>query len=103
MKALQVRTHSKRQPQTPYTSYGHVVECNGCWPLSCAAAAPTSSALLLDQKQFSGHADSAQSKVPTEGNHSRPSAQKPNGEDQESCPTLGDILLASPGCDAVDT
>jgi hypothetical protein len=40
MKALQVRTHSKRQPQMPYTSYGHVVECNGCWPLSCAAAAP---------------------------------------------------------------
>jgi hypothetical protein len=27
-------------------------------------------ALLLDQKQFSGHADSAQFKVPTEGNHS---------------------------------
>ena len=40
MKALQVRTHSKRQPQMPYTSYGHVVKCNGCWPLSCAAAAP---------------------------------------------------------------
>ncbi len=40
MKALKVRTHSKRQPQMPYTSYGHVVECNGCWPLSCAAAAP---------------------------------------------------------------